>query len=321
MYSSLITVVVPVYNRGQAVRATIDSALAQDLSPEQVEVVVVDDGSTDDTWKVLQEIYGSNPRVRLFSVPNGGVARARNYGLEQARGEFIAYLDHDDLWLPQKLRLQVGRMKNPRVGVAYCSWVSVDENGEEMPPVIQFQRQWWWRPCNGRAFPWVLLPHPLQFIRNPIISMTIPLIRTQLLRDVGGFDASTVPSDDWDLWIRLSRRCEFACVNEELAQYVHHSGQQHKHMKVAYASALRIYRKHRVLWRKYPWVRFKQESYRRSCLAMMSLADAREALFAGRRLGVFLASLKAIVQRPDIVFLRRWHRLWMRALQGNKERY
>ena len=256
----------------------------------------------------------------MFSIANGGVANARNFGLNNARGEFIAFLDHDDLWKPEKLRLQREAMrKNPRAGVVYCSWTSVDEAGREMPSVIQFQRQWWWKPPRGSAFPWILLPHPLQFIRNSIISMTIPLVRTQLLRDIGGFDPATVPSDDWDLWIRLAQKTKFLCVKKELALYVHHSAQQHKQMKTAYASAIDIYNKHRVEWKTHPWVRFKQESYKRTCRAMMYHADAQAALVRGDRRAILLATLKALVQRPDSLLLRRWHRLLLRAWKRDFE--
>lgn len=314
-----VSVVIPVYNRGAPIQATVDSVLAQDLAPDELEILLVDDGSTDDTFAVLQRLYGDNPRVRLFSIPNGGVAGARNFGLQKARGDFLAFLDHDDRWKPAKLRLQLEMMqKSEKIGVVYCSWTSVDEAGREMPPVIQFQRQWWWKPHSGRAFPWILLPHPLQFIRNPIISMTVPLVRTGLLREIGGFDPAMVPSDDWDLWIRLAHLCDFACVNQELALYVHHSAQQHKQMKTAYASALAIYAKHRVSWAKHPWVRFKQESYRRSCLAMMHHADARDALLGRNRKQILVSTLKALAQRPDSLLLRRWHRVWMRALKEHE---
>ena len=306
-----VSVVIPIYNRGALIEQTIESVLAQDLSPEAVEVIVVDDGSTDETGAFLDARYGDNPRVRVFHIPNGGVARARNFGLEQARGEFIAFLDHDDLWLPQKLRLQLERIESEaKVGVVYSSWVAVDETGAEMPPVIQFQRQWWWRPHNGRAYPWVLLPHPLQFVRNPIVSMSVPLIRTQLLREVGGFDARTVPSDDWDLWVRLSKICEFACVNQELVRYVHHDGQQHKRMKTAYASALVILRKHRARWSRRPWLRFKQWAYRRTCFALTYHAQA-EIAAEQKKLGRLLwLAIKATIQRPETPLMRRWHRLF-----------
>ncbi len=310
-----VSVVIPTYNRGASIAPTIESVLAQDLPPEAFEIIIVNDGSTDETGAFLDARYGQNPRVRTFHIPNGGVARARNFGLEQARGEFIAFLDHDDLWLPRKLRLQLDRIENDKkFGVVYSSWVAVDEAGAEMPPIIQFQRQWWWRPRNGCAYPWTLLPHPLQFVRNPIVSMSVPLIRTQLLREIGGFDARTVPSDDWDLWIRLSKICDFAGVNEELVRYVHHDGQQHKQMKTAYASALVILRKHRARWTRRPWLRFKQGAYRRTCFALTYHAQA-EIAAEQKQLGrlIWLA-IKATIQRPETPLMRRWHRLFAKAL-------
>ncbi len=311
----MISVVIPTYNRGGLIEQTIESVLNQDLPPETVDVIVVDDGSTDETFAILQRLYGSHAQVRLFGIANGGVARARNFGLEQARGEFIAFLDHDDIWLPQKLRLQLERMKSDeRIGVVYSSWVAVDASGQEMPPIIQFQRQWWWRPRNGRAYPWTLLPHPLQFVRNPIVSMSVPLIRTQLLRDVGGFDARTVPSDDWDLWIRLSKICDFACVNQELVRYVHHEGQQHKQMKTAYASALVILRKHRARWTRRPWLRFKQQAYRRTCYALTYHAQAEIAAKQKKWVRLIWLAIKATIQRPETPLMRRWHRLFAKGL-------
>ena len=108
----LVSVVIPTYNRGALIAQTIESVLAQDLPPESVEIIIVDDGSTDETFDILQRLYSSHGQVRLFQTSNGGVAAARNFGVEQARGEFIAFLDHDDLWLPQKLRLQLERIQN-----------------------------------------------------------------------------------------------------------------------------------------------------------------------------------------------------------------
>lgn len=310
----LISVVIPTYNRGAAIEKTIDSVLNQDLPSDAVEVLIVNDGSTDETGAFLDARYANHARVRVFHIPNGGVARARNFGLERARGEFIAFLDHDDLWLPQKLRLQLERMQSDaKIGVVYSSWTAVDETGAEMPAIIQWQRQWWWHPRNGRAHPWTLLPHPLGFVRNPIVSMSVPLMRTQLLREVGGFDARTVPSDDWDLWIRLSKICEFACVNQELVRYVHHEGQQHKHMKTAYASALVILRKHRARWTRHPWLRFKQQAYRRTCFALTYHAQAEIAAAQGQRAKLIWLALKATIQRPETLIMRRWHRLFARA--------
>ena len=317
-----ISVVIPTYDRGAAIEKTVASVLSQDLPPDEVEILIVDDGSTDDTFAVLEQLYRHNPRVRLFLIPNGGVANARNFGLAQARGEFIAFLDHDDLWLPQKLRLQRDKMrKNPQVGLVYCNWLAVNDEGQPMPRVLQLTQHHWWRPKQGRAFPWILMPHPLEFLRNPISSMTFPLLRTQQVRDIGGFDPNTVPSDDWDLWIRLSKVSRFAYVPQVLALYVHHSGQQHMNLEKAYRSWLVINAKHRVDWKEHPFVWIKQKWFDRYCHAHLYYPLAKEALFRGDYREMLLCYLRSVLTRPDVVLYRRWIYLFLRAARRNTERY
>ncbi|HEX8551481.1 MAG TPA: glycosyltransferase family 2 protein [Abditibacteriaceae bacterium] len=317
-----ISVIIPTYNRGRVIQTTVESVLLQNIDADLVEVIIVDDGSTDNTWDVLQMLYGTNPRVRLFRTENSGVARARNFGLKQARGEFIAYLDHDDVWLPDKLKLQHAEItKNPDVGVVYCNWVAVDETGNEMPSIIQFQRHWWWQPAEGNVFPWILLPHPYEIIRNPIVSMSVPLMRTAALRDIGGFDAQLVPSDDWDLWIRLAQKTHFSYAPQVLVHYVHHSLQQHKQMHNAYSSVIKICRKHKVSWHLHPWVRWKQEMIIRYCLAFMNFPEAKNALAKSNYYKVFFLATRAAFWRPDILITRRWSTLLYRALTRQSKPY
>lgn len=217
--TSQISVVVPVYNRGARVLATIDSALAQTLLP--LEIIVVDDGSTDQTPQILARAYADNPRVVLLRQENAGVAAARNFGLKKARGELVAFLDHDDLWHAEKLEAQEKSLREySRAGACYCLWREVDESGNDLPDALQTTNQSWWKAREGKVFAWLFAP------RNPLISMSVPLLRTQLLRDAGGFDARTAPADDWDLWLRLSRRTEFVFVPRVLVDYVRHENQQ-----------------------------------------------------------------------------------------------
>jgi len=237
-----ISVVIPVYNRGALAQPTVDSALQQDLPPDEVEIIVVDDGSTDDTFSVLQSLYGENPRVRLFSTPNGGVARARNFGLDKARGEFIAFLDHDDFWLPEKLRLQREMMREkPEAVVVYGRWREVDEVGRDIGRSPFLKEEEWVHLPVGFVFS-KLLSH------NFIISMTIPMIRTQTLRDAGGFDPAMVPCDDWDSWLNLAQLGEFAATEELVAVYHHHGSQQS-------LDEARMLNATRVLLQKHLWSR------------------------------------------------------------------
>ena len=114
-----ISVVIPAYNHGRFLREAIDSVLAQTYAP--LEIIVVDDGSTDDTEQIVRS-YGD--RVRYIRQQNAGVGAARNNGIANARGEYVAFLDSDDLWLPEKLAVQVEYMRRhpecAACAVPYC---------------------------------------------------------------------------------------------------------------------------------------------------------------------------------------------------------
>ena len=123
MTSPLVTVVIPTYNYGRYICQTVESALGQTYSP--VEIIVVDDGSTDDTRERLTA-YGD--RVRYIYLQNRGVSTARNIGIQAARGEFVALLDSDDLWLPDKLERQVTvGIHQPDIGLVATERFAIDE--------------------------------------------------------------------------------------------------------------------------------------------------------------------------------------------------
>lgn len=115
---STISMIIPAYNAEQTIRETIQSVLEQTFS--DFEIIVIDDGSNDRTSDIIQKI--ADPRLKCFSYTNGGSSVARNRGISHAKGEFIAFLDADDLWTPDKLELQIEALqKHPEAGVAY-SW-------------------------------------------------------------------------------------------------------------------------------------------------------------------------------------------------------
>ncbi|MFI5362180.1 MAG: glycosyltransferase family 2 protein [Elusimicrobiota bacterium] len=125
----LVSVVIPTYNRAGRVAAAVDSVLAQDY-PE-IEILVVDDGSTDDTRARMAAFYGSNPKVRCFPKANGGVSSARNLGIRESRGAYVAFLDADDVWLPGKISLQLEcLLLFPRAGMVWTDMAAVDADGK-----------------------------------------------------------------------------------------------------------------------------------------------------------------------------------------------
>lgn len=197
-----VSVVVPAYNRSQALRATLDSVRAQTY-PDW-ELIVVDDGSVDDTGDVVRSYRDS--RIRYEHQANQGQAAARNYGLSLATGEYVAFLDHDDRWLPEKLRLQVESLDSgPEYGLVYGRCRLIDEDGGDLGGRQMFEGSGW------------LYTHLLRE-HNFLLTMSQPMMRTGLVREVGGFDSDADLSDDLDLFLRLARITQFGFIPAELIE-------------------------------------------------------------------------------------------------------
>ncbi|MBO0349487.1 glycosyltransferase [Phormidium pseudopriestleyi FRX01] len=191
----LISVIIPVFNSQKTINETIGSVLKQTLS--NLEVIVINDGSTDEGLEKIATI--KDPRVQVFSYPNAGVAVSRNRGIERARGEYISFLDADDLWTPDKLEAQLKALQeNPPAAVAY-SWTDyIDEAGNFLYHGSHIT-------VNGDVTAKLLFKN---FIENG----SNPLIRRHALVEVGEFDSSLPPAEDWDMWLRLAARYHFVAV-------------------------------------------------------------------------------------------------------------
>ncbi|HEY9603932.1 MAG TPA: glycosyltransferase [Allocoleopsis sp.] len=192
---SQISVIIPVYNGERTIEETIRSVLNQTF--KDLELIVIDDGSKDSTLEIISCI--TDPRLKVFSYPNLGQAASRNRGIARACGEYISFLDADDLWTPDKLEAQFQALQeNPQAAVAYSWTKCIDESGE-------FSRRGSHISATGDVYAQLLL---IDFIENG----SNPLIRTQALAEVGDFDESMVPSEDRDMWLRLAARYHFVAV-------------------------------------------------------------------------------------------------------------
>lgn len=202
-----VSIVIPAYNAMSYLPATLASALRQTL--EDIEVIVVNDGSSDGIEEWFSRSV-KDPRVTLISKSNGGQSSARNLGIRKARGEYIAFLDADDLWSPDKLQKQVKALdEDPASGLAY-SWVAcIDESGK----------------LNGRvrknyAEGWVW---PDLILRNIVECGSNALVRRVCLDKVGQFDGSINGVEDLDLCLRLAHHYTFRLIPEPLVYYRQHS--------------------------------------------------------------------------------------------------
>jgi glycosyltransferase involved in cell wall biosynthesis len=200
-----VTVVVPTHNRAMLVRRTLTSILAQ--RDVDLEVAVVDDGSRDATPETLTAI--ADPRVRVIrNEAAQGVSNARNRGLESTTAAWVAFCDDDDVWAPDKLRRQIDALTGrPDAVWSSAGAVAVDEqlhlNGPEMHP-----------PPDGDVSPLLLARNLVPGGASSVVA------RTELVRELGGFDRTLSVAADFDLWIRLALAGPHAGVDEPLVGYL-----------------------------------------------------------------------------------------------------
>jgi glycosyltransferase involved in cell wall biosynthesis len=202
-----VSVIIPTYNRASLVGAAIESVLDQGYP--NLELLVIDDGSTDDTAEVVER-FGTS--VRYVRQANAGAASARNRGIELAGGELAAFLDSDDLFLPGKLKEQVQCFQQqPALVLVYCWFSIVDEHG----------RRRLGRRCRLSGF--VARELLAQSMKGPLATPTV-MVRRSALLEAGGFDESMALSEDTDLWCRLARLGPIGLIPEVLVQVRRHGG-------------------------------------------------------------------------------------------------
>jgi len=211
----LVSVVIPNYNYGRYLAQAIESALHQTY--QKMEILVVDDGSTDDSKAVLVRYAG---RLRLVEQRNLGVSIARNRGVEESRGDLVAFLDADDLWHEEKLSRQVAKFDDSAVGLVYCGLHYIDELGRSLGASVPTAR--------GR-----LLRH-LALLRHPgVLGVgSTALVRKQCLERVGVFDPLLSTSADWDFVRRVACHYAIDVVPEPLVFYRQHGVAMHRKVEV-----------------------------------------------------------------------------------------
>jgi len=193
----LISVIIPTFNRGHCLEESIRSVRDQNFP--DFELIVVDDGSVDNTIEVVNQF----PDIRFIRLDkNRGVSFARNCGLKQAQGDWIAFLDSDDLWKKGKLQAQVQWVnQHPNCYAVYTDEIWV-RNGVRVNQMKKHQKY------SGEIFQYCL---PLC-----IVSPSSVLLRTKMLNEVGGFDESMVVCEDYDLWLRIAKQYPFHFIDEKL---------------------------------------------------------------------------------------------------------
>lgn len=202
MTNEKISIIVPTYNREDFILEAVNSVLAQTVT--NWELIIVDDGSTDDTYTVLEPLLKDN-RIIYQKQENQGQAVARQQALKIAKGSYIAFLDSDNRWLPNRLELGLKALKdNPQASISYGNIITIDENGEEVTRENMLRH-------SGAIAPLLL--------RDNFVAMNTTLVRKSAIDKIGGMRGEVRRGDDYDLWLRLSAEHEFIYIPEFMADY------------------------------------------------------------------------------------------------------
>lgn len=206
--AATVSVVIPSYNSAHHITETLESVFNQTYQPR--EIIVVDDGSTDGTRSMLEKY---RDRIIYVYQKNAGEPAARNTGIRRASGDFIAFLDADDLWLPNKLELQMDYFeKRPEVALVYTDMKQFDENGITHESIKEWLKM---SPPSGYVFP--------QLFAETLFGSGTVVFRKSCVEKVGFFDETFFVGSDYEMWLRMARYFKFGYVDEPLMMYRHHA--------------------------------------------------------------------------------------------------
>jgi glycosyltransferase involved in cell wall biosynthesis len=205
-----ISVIIPAYNYGRFLRDAVDSALAQTCPA--FEVIVVDDGSTDDTPQILA---GYGDRIVVIRQENLGTSAARNAGIAAARGEYVSFLDADDIWRPRKLECDAARFAlDPTLGMVHCGAETFDNAGRTLSVSLTGLEGW-------------IAPALLRLDREVIATPGSVTVRKAAAMEVGRYDSRLEVAEDWDFCYRIACRYRAGFVPEVLVRYRLHGRGKH----------------------------------------------------------------------------------------------
>ena len=200
--STLVSIIVPTYNRANLLLEAVDSVRQQTF--ENWELLIVDDGSSDETGMAVKEFLGDT-RIHYLWQENRGQSAARNRGLLNSQGSLVAFLDSDNRWLPHKLSSQAAFMEShPEVDVLYGETERIGSDGST------------WPSPNRRRYSGIIWRHLLD---QNFVNFNTSIVRRHKLVEVGGFDEDLRGGEDYDLWLRLSRDSVFHFLPGVVTQY------------------------------------------------------------------------------------------------------
>jgi glycosyltransferase involved in cell wall biosynthesis len=222
----LVSIIMPAFNAEKFISESIISVIKQTYT--NWELLIINDGSIDKTSEIISKF--SDHRIILFEQKNAGVANARNIGIQNSKGCYIAFLDSDDTWLEDKLKIQTEFMiLNSNIGFTYTNYFSFYDN-----KLIKNKQL---HPFKIDKFNEKLL------VFNFIASLTV-MVKSNLIKELEGFDNKLHGPEDWDLWIRISQKTESFYIDKKLAIYREHNQGISKNKSIQLKEEFKVLKKH-----------------------------------------------------------------------------
>lgn len=226
-----VSIIIPTYNRALLLKKAIESVLKQTF--KDYEIIVVDDGSTDNTREIVHSY--SLPKIKYIYQENKGRSNARNKALKIAKGQYIAYLDSDDMFLPDKLERQISILEVERdVGMVYTSARVFDEDDNELfrQDKLGNKRLYYEATDSGWIYNKVAFYFPQTIILPSV------MVRSEIQKKVGDFDENLDRFEDTDMWRRISKECKIFAIKEPLCIIRQHSDNKMENPKDVFKSMM-----------------------------------------------------------------------------------
>ncbi len=280
----IVSIIIPTFNRAEYVGQTVRSVFAQSFC--DYEVIVVDDGSTDNTKEVLAA-FGNAPNFRYHYQPNSGRSTARNQGFTLAQGDFILFLDSDDLLFPEALTQLYGAAQSSGAGMIVGQVQFANE---------QLEKLWLLKPSRETCLKG-RLTYPSLITGRFVLLPGAVLLRRECVQKLAGFDRTLEPCEDYDFYLRVALVCELNCIEAKVLQYRMHDA--NTDMTEIYEGGLKVARRHLRLLAESESI---PATLRRASRVnwMVRVADNNYNL--RRNLEAFKHYLRALILQPSLVF-------------------
>lgn len=277
----LVSVVIPAYNAALFIKEAIESVLNQTYM--NFEIIVIDDGSIDNQNEIIRTLMEKDDRIKYFYQENSGVSTARNHGILISKGEYLAFLDADDVWLPDNLELKIRKFESGEFGLVHSSAKIIDDKSNITGQSI-----------IGKEGD--LLEDMLMWKETCIPGPSSVLVKKEVIEEIGDFDTNLSTAADQDFFFRVASNCTIGKVDKTTWEYRKHSNNMHKDILRMEKDVLYVYKKAAEKGL------FYNNAFKRKCFAnMYKILAGSWWGDGGKKIRGFKFLIKAILMNPLII--------------------